>query len=129
MKELTKVLIIAAIVSNFMFLTFVLSAICHEFGSHTLSLRDWVGCILIFTLPVVMLITIALTFYKRFKILTFVLRIIAIILNAYALIILIWFEQDPLDYLELYLMYYAFAAGNLVVIALTFIKERQICAV
>ncbi len=125
MKELTKVLVIAAIVPNFIFFTFVLSAICNDYGSNTLSLRGWLGVILIFAISPIMLITIALTFYKKFKILTSVLRIIAIILNAHALIILIWFEQDPLDYLELYLMYYAFTIGNLVVLALTFIKQKE----
>ena len=76
-------------------------------------------------MPFVMLITIALTFYKKFKILHSVLRIIAIILNTYALILLIWFEQDPLDYLGLYLIYCGFTVGNLVVLALTFIKEKE----
>jgi len=127
MKELTKVLIIAAIVPNIIFFTFYLLAICNDDGGQTLSLRDWVGIILIFALPLVMLITIALTFYKRFKILHFVLRIIAVILNAYLLIPLIWNRHEILDDLPLdvYLMYFAFAVANLVVIALTFIKEKE----
>jgi len=125
MKELTKVLIIAALVPNFTFFTLFVLAICQDYGTLPSSLLDWIRGILIFALPVVMLITIALTFYKKFKILHSVLRIIAIILNAHALIILIWFEQDPLDYLALYLIYYAFAVGNLVVLALTFIKQNE----
>ncbi|KPL24437.1 MAG: hypothetical protein AMJ75_03805 [Phycisphaerae bacterium SM1_79] len=124
-KELTKILIIAAIIPNFMFFTFYLSAICNDYGTLTLSLLVWIRGILIFAIPVVMIISIELTFYKKFKILHSVLRIIAVILNAHALIVLIWFEQDPLDYLALYLIYYAFAVGNLVVLALTFIKQKE----
>ena len=125
MRELSKVLIIAAVIPNFMFFTLYVLAVCNHYGSLPSSLLDWLRGILIFAISPIMLITIALTFYKKFQILHSVLRIIAIILNAHALIILIWFEQDPLDYLALYLMYYVFTVGNLVVIALTFIKQKE----
>ena len=127
MKELTKVLIIAAIIPNFMFFTFFLSAICNDYGTLTPSLLDWLRGILMFTLSPIMLITIALTFYKKFKILHSVLRIIAIILNAYFLIGLIWSRHEILTDLafEAYIIYCAFPAANLVVLALTFIKQKE----
>jgi hypothetical protein len=130
MKELTTVLIIAAIIPNFMFFTLFLSAICNDYGAITTSLLDLLRSILIFAISPIMLIIIALTFYKKFKILHSVLRIIAVILNAYFLIGLIWSWQEELTdiTLEAYIMFCALPAANLVVIVLTFIKERQVCA-
>jgi len=89
MKALTFVLKLSAIAVNTYFSALVLSFVRSGFGDQPLSLLDWVGSILVLAIPPVTLITIALTFQKKFKILTSVLRIIAIILNAYLLIPLI----------------------------------------
>ena len=127
MRQLSKVLIIAAVIPNFMFFTSFSSAFYNDFGTFTQSLRELLRGILIFALPVVMLITIALTFYKKFKILHSVLRIIAVILNAYFLIGLIWSWRQELTDITLqdYIMLCALPAANLVVIALTFIKQKE----
>jgi hypothetical protein len=127
MRDLTKVLIIAAIIPNFTFLTFFLLAIFNDYGTLTTSLLDLLRGILTFAIAPIMLITIALTFYKKFKILTSVLRIIAVILNAYFLIGLIWSRHEILTDLALdtFLIYCAYPAANLVVIALTFIKQKE----
>ena len=122
MKGLTYVLKITAIALNTIFLAFVLSFVGSGYGGHPLSLRAWVGSILICAVPPVTLITIALTFHKKFKILTSVLKIIAFILNAHFLIILIWFEKDYLENFEVYLIYCALPVVNLVALALTLRK-------
>ena len=130
MKSLTYIIKLFAIALNTIFLPYVLSFIGSGFGGHPLSLRDWVGCILTCALLPVTLITIALSFHKKFKILTAVLRIIAIILNAYFLIPLILFRHEILDDFpfDVYLIYCGLPAVNLVALALTFRKEKQIYA-
>jgi len=125
-KILTSVLKITAITLNTIFLPLVLSFVGSGFGGHPLSLRAWVSSILVLAIPPVTLITLALTFLKKFKILTSVLRIIAIILNAYLLIPLIWCRHEILDdmALEAYLIYCGLPALNLVALAVTFIKKK-----
>jgi len=125
MNSLTYVLKITAIALNTYFSAWLLLFVCSGYGGHPLSLYAWLSGILICAVPPVTLITIALTFHKNRKILTSVLRIIAIILNAYILIVLIWFEKDPRDYLVLYLMYCGFAVLNLVALALTLRKVKE----
>ena len=127
MKALTYVLKLSAIALNTYFLHFVLSFVRSGFGGHPLSLLVWVGRILVLAIPPVTLITIALTFQKKFKILTSVLRIIAIILNAHLLIPLIWFRHEILDDMALwaYLIYCGLPALNLIALAVTFIKEKE----
>jgi hypothetical protein len=124
MKSLTYIIKLFAIALNTIFLPYVLSFIGSGFGGHPLSLRDWVGCILTCAILPVTLITIALSFHKKFKILTSVLRIIAIILNAHVLIILIRFEKDYLENFEVYLIYFGAAVLNLVALALIFRKVK-----
>ena len=127
MKSLTYVLKLTAIALNTYFLSFVLEIVRSGFGGHPLSLLDWVGSILVLAIPPVTLITIALTFHKKFKILTSVLRIIAIILNAHLLIPLIWCRHEILDDMALwaYLIYCGLPALNLVALALSFRKEKE----
>ena len=94
MKSLTYVLKITAIALNTYFSAWLLLFVCSGYGGHPLSLYACLSCILICAVPPVTLITIALTFHKNLKILTSVLRIIAIILNAHLLIPLIWFHHE-----------------------------------
>jgi hypothetical protein len=130
MKSLTYILKLFAIALNAIFLPYVLSLIGSGFGGLPLSLLDWVECILSCALLPVTLITIALSFHKKFKILTSVLRIIAFIVNAYLLVLIILFQHDIFEdiVLEPYSIYSALPALNLVALALTFIKEKQIYA-
>jgi hypothetical protein len=127
MKYLTYILKLFAIAMNTIFLPYVLSLIGSDFGGLPLSLLDWVECILSCALPPVTIITIALSFHKKFKILTSVLRIIAIIVNAYLLVLIISFQHDIFHdlVLEPYLTYSALPALNLVALALTFRKEKE----
>ena len=83
MKSLTYVLKITAIALYTLLSACVLLLVCNRFADHPLSLRTWVSSILVCAVPPVMLITIALTFHKKFKILTSVLKITAIALNTY----------------------------------------------
>ena len=126
-KSLTYVLKITAIALNTYFSAWVLLFVCSGYGGHPLSLRAWVSSILVLSIPPVTLITIALTFHKKFKFLTSVLRIIAIILNAHLLIPLIWCRHEILDDMALwaYLIYCGLPALNLVALALTFRKEKE----
>jgi len=127
MKYLTYVLKFTAIAVNTYFLSFVLSFVRSGFGGHPLSLLAWVASSSVLAIPPVTLITIALTFQKKFKILTSVLRIIAIILNAHLLIHLIWFHHEILDDMALwaYLIYCGLPFLNLVALAVTFIKVKK----
>jgi len=88
MKGLTKVVKIIAIVLNAIFLAVILLIVIRT-GGRPQSLYDLAGFILIFGFPAVTLITIALTFHKRVQILTSVLKIIAIIVNASFLVMFI----------------------------------------
>ena len=88
MKGLIKALKIIAIVLNAIFLAVILLVVSGT-GADPQNLRDWAAFILLFALPPVTLITIALTFHKKSVILTFVLKIIAMIVNASFLVILI----------------------------------------
>ena len=89
MKSLAKTLKVIAIVLNTVFLTGLIFFLI-RLGAHPQNLRDWAGFILMFAFPPVTLITIALTFNKKFRILTSVLKIITIIVNAFFLLILIY---------------------------------------
>jgi len=127
MKSLTYVLKITAIALNTYFSAWLLLFVCSGYGGHPLSLYAWLSSILICAVPPVTLITIALTFHKNLKILTSLLRIIAIILNAHLLVPLIWFHHEILDDLVLvpYLIYCALPALNLVALAVTLRKEKE----
>jgi len=127
MKSLTYVLKITAIALNTYFSAWVLLFVCSGYGGHPLSLYAWVSSILICAVPPVTLITIALTFHKNLKILTSVLRIIAIILNAHLLVPLIWFHHEILEDLVLvpYLIYCGLPILNLVALAFTLRKEKE----
>ena len=127
MNSLTYVLKITAIALNTYFSAWLLLFVCSGYGGHPLSLYAWLSSILICAVPPVTLITIALTFHKNLKILTFVLRIIAIILNAYFLVPLIWFRHEILDDFpfDVYLIYCGLPALNLIALAVTFRKEKE----
>jgi len=88
MKDLTKTLKIIAIVLNAIFLAGIIYGMT-RYAVHPQDLHDRVGLIFILLFPAVTLVAITLTFHKKAKILTSILRIIAIIVNALFFIILI----------------------------------------
>jgi hypothetical protein len=128
MNGLAKALKIIAIVLNTIFLAVNLLIVCSSYGGYPQDLYDWAAFILIFALPPVTLITIALTFHKKLEILTSVLKIIAIILNISFLIILIFEVADiGLEGLAQWLfclMGLGLPVLNVVTLALTFRKEK-----
>jgi hypothetical protein len=129
MKRLTKVLKITAIVLNTIFLVSIL-IIFSRTGAHLQTLRDWAEFILIFAFPLVTLITMALICLKKFKILTSVFKIIAIVVNAYFLVFLIYAMAVERVYLEglavclVYLMYSGLPVVNVLAVVLTFRKGK-----
>jgi small-conductance mechanosensitive channel len=129
MKSLTDVLKIIAIVLNTIFLAVILFSISRH-GVHPQAFHDWAGIILVFALPLVTLVTIALTFYKKVQILTSVLKIITIIINAYFLVILIYAMAVERAYLEglavlmVYLMCSGLPVVNVLAVVLTFRKGK-----
>ncbi len=130
MKGRTYTLKITAFGLNSIFLAGILFIVSRT-GVHPLSLHAWAVCIFILLFPSVTLITMALTFHKKAKILTPVLRIIAIIVNVLFLIIFI--SAIALQRLSLhhfvqwlvYLMALALPVLNLVALAVTFIKVKE----
>ena len=88
MKIFTKAIKIIAIVLDTIFLAGLIFFLI-RLGAQPQTLYDWAGFILMFAFPPITLITIALTFHKKFRILTFFLKIIAIIVNSSFLLILI----------------------------------------
>ena len=127
MKRLTKALNIIAIVLNTIFLAIFLLIVIWS-GTRPESLRDWGGFILIFGFPAVTLVTIALTFHKKFQILHSVLKIIAIILNASFLVIFI--HETTSGHFEgfvrwlVFLMCLGLPVVNVLTVALTFRKGK-----
>ena len=81
-----------------------------------------------FAFSPVTLITIALTFHKKLAILTFILKVIAIIINASFLVILIWVTSIGNVHLKGFAMWLfgLLSCGspvmNIVAVALTFIN-------
>ena len=130
MKSLTYVLKIIAIVLNTIFLAGLIFFLI-RLDDHPQTLRDWAGFILMFAFPPITLITIALTFHKKFQILTFVLIIIAIIVNASFLLILIYataignVRPDSPAMLLFALLGYGLPVLNLLAMALTFTKGKE----
>ncbi|MHC4397729.1 MAG: hypothetical protein ACYS1A_18960 [Planctomycetota bacterium] len=130
MKGLTYALKIIAIVLNSIFLAGILFGMS-RFDVHPQGLHDWAGLIFILVFPAITLITIALTFHKKGKILTYVLRIIAIIVNVFILIIIISAIAVERVYLEDFaqwlvcLMDLGLPVLNLVALALTLRKEKE----
>ena len=128
MKRLTKALKIIAILLNTIFLAYTYSRLI-KYGAHPQGLRDQAGIILIFALPPITLITIALTFHKKLQNLTSVLKIIAIIVNASFLIIIIFEVADAhLVSLATWLvcvMSIVLPVVNIVAVALTYRKEKE----
>ena len=88
MKGQTKTLTIITAVLNGIFLAGLLFGIS-MYGARAEGRLDKAGLIFILVFPAVTLVTIALTFGKEGKKLTFVLKVIAIIVNILFLIILI----------------------------------------
>jgi len=129
MKSLTNVLKIIVIVLNTIFLAGLIFSLI-RLGAHPQTLRDWAGFILMFAFPPITLITIALTFHKKFQILTSVLKIIAIIVNASFLVILVCVTAIGHVHLEglamwlLGLLGYGLPVVNIVAVALTFRKGK-----
>ena len=127
MKGLTYALKIIVIVLNTIFLAGIIFFLI-RLDAHAQSLRDWAGSILIFALPAVTLITIALTFHKKLEILTSVLRIIAILVNASFLVIFIYETASghPKGFLRwlVYVTGYGLPVVNILAVALTFRKGK-----
>ena len=132
MKGLTKTLTIIAIVLNAIFLAVNLLIVGSSYGGYPQDLYDWAAFILIFALPPVTLITIALTFHKKLEILHSVLKIIAIILNISFLIILIFEVADiGLEGLAQWLfclMGLGLPVVNVLTVVLTYRKGKEITA-
>jgi len=130
MKGLTKALKIIAIVLNIILLAGLICFLI-RLGAHPQTLSDWAGFISMFAFPPITLITIALTFYKKFRILSSVLRIIAVIVNASFLLILICVTAIGRVHLEglamwlLGLMGYGLPVLNVLALALTFRKGKE----
>ncbi|MHC4623411.1 MAG: hypothetical protein ACYS4W_05860 [Planctomycetota bacterium] len=130
MKGLTKALRIIAIVLNTIFFAGLIFFLV-RLGAHPQNLRDWAGFISMFAFPPITLITIALTFHKKCQILTFVLRIIAIIVNPSFLVILIYVtaighvHPEGLAMWLLSLLGYGLPVLNVLAVALTFRKPKQ----
>jgi len=130
MKSLTKALKITAIVLNAIFFAGIIFVLI-MLGAHPQTLRDWAGFILMFAFPPITLITIALTFHKKFQILTSFLRIIAIIVNASFLVILICVTAIGHVHLEglamwmIGLLGYGLPVVNVLAVALTFRKCKD----
>ena len=130
MKGLTYALKIIAIVLNTIFLAGIIFFLI-RLGAHPQALRDWAGFILMFAFPPITLITIALTFHKKLEILTSVLKIIAIIVNASFLVILICVTAIGQVHLEgpgmwlLGLLGYGLPIVNILAVALTFRKGKE----
>jgi tellurite resistance protein TehA-like permease len=130
MKGLTKALKIIAIVLNIILLAGLICFLI-RLGAHPQTLSDWAGFISMFAFPPITLITIALTFYKKSRILTSVLRIIAVIVNASFLLILICVTAIGRVHLEglamwlLGLMGYGLPVLNVLALALTFRKGKE----
>lgn len=130
MEKLNKAIRINVIILNAVFFTGMIFFLI-RLGADPRNLRDWAGFILIFAFPPITLVTIALTFQKKLQILTFVLKIIAIILNASFLLILIWVTALGRVHLEgiaiwlFGLLGYGLPVINLIALALTFIRTKQ----
>ena len=130
MKSFTKAIKIIAIVLNTIFLAGLIFFLT-RLGAHPQTLYDWSGFILMFAFPPITLITIALTFHKKCQILTFVLRIIAIIVNASFLLVLIHaaaignVHPSGLAQCLLTLLAYGLPVLNVLALALTFRKPKQ----
>ena len=133
MKVLTTILEIIAIVLNTIFLAGILVVVT-RLGANPQTLGDWAGLILMFTFPPVTVVTIALTFQKKVQILTAVLRIATIIVNASFLIILICemaagrVNLEGLAQWLLALLGFALPVVNVLAVVLTFRKGEPISA-
>lgn len=130
MERLNKAIRINVIILNAVFLVGIIFFLI-RLGTDPRNLRDWTGFILIFTFPPITLITIALAFHKKPEILTSVLTIIAIIVNASFLLILIWVTVLGRVHLEGFaiwlfgLLGYGLPVINLAALALTFRNAKQ----
>ena len=129
MKGLTYALKIIAIVLNTIFLAGIIFFLI-RLGAHPQTLRDWAGFILMFAFPPITLITIVLICLKKFQILTSVLKIIAIIVNASFLVILICVTAIGHVHLEglamwlIGLLGFGLPVVNVLAVALTFRKGK-----
>ena len=130
MKGLTKAVKIIAIVLNTIFFAGLIFFLIRH-GAHPQYLLDWAGFISIFAFPPITVITIALTFHKKCRILTFALSVIAIIVNASFLVILIYataighVHPEGLAVWLLSLLGYGLPVLNVLALALTFRKPKQ----
>ncbi|MHC4694521.1 MAG: hypothetical protein ACYS67_17410 [Planctomycetota bacterium] len=129
MERLNKAIRINAIILNAVFLAGIILFLI-KLGADPRNLRDWAGFISMFAFPPITLIAITLTFQKKLQILTLVLKIIAIILNASFLLILIWVTALGNVHLDGIVMWlfgllgYGLPVLNLTVIALTFRRAK-----
>lgn len=130
MERLNKAIKINAIILNAVFLVGIIFFLI-RLGADPRNLRDWAGFISIFAFPPITLITIALTFHKKLEILTFALKLIAVILNASFLFILIWVTTLGRVNFEGFaiwlfgLLGYGLPVINLAALALTFRNAKK----
>jgi len=130
MKGVTYALKIIVIVLNGIFLAGLIFFLI-RLGAHPRSLSDWAGFISMFAFSPITLITIALTFHKKCRILHSVLRIIAVIVNASFLLVLICFTAIGRVSLEGFLFWmlgllgYGLPVINVLAMALTFRKLKE----
>ena len=129
MKPISRTIRIIAIILNVVFLAGIVFFLI-RLGADPQKFRDWAGFISMFAFSPVTLITIALTFHKKLAILTFILKVIAIIINASFLVILIWVTAIGNVHLKGFAMWlfgllsYCLPVLNIVAVALTFRNEK-----
>jgi len=130
MKGLTYALKIIAIVLNTIFLAGLIFSLI-RLGARPRTLSDWAGFISMFAFSPMTLITIALTFHKKCRGLTSVLRIVTVIVNVSFLIILIYFTAigrvsfEGILFWLLGLLGYGLPFINVLAMTLTFRKEKE----
>ena len=125
MKGLAKAHKIIAIVLNAIFLAGLISFLI-SFPPDPQTLLDWAGFISMYAFAPMTIVAIALTFGKKLQILRLVLRIIAIIVNAFFLVLLICQTVIGQVHFKGFVMLlfgllgYVLPAVNIVAVALTF---------
>ena len=129
MKGLAKAIKITAIVLNGIFLAGLIYGVT-RYGAHPRDRLDKAGLILIFIFPAITLVTIAFTFLKKARHLTFVLMIIAVIVNILFFIILIsamiikGVNMEHFTQLMVCVLGLGLPVVNVITMALTFRKPR-----
>ena len=130
MKTLAKGIKITSIVLNGIFLAGLIYGVT-RYGAHPRDGLDKAGLILIFIFPAVAIVTIALTFLKKARSVTFVMMIIAVMINILFLIILIssmiikGVNLEHFTQLMVCIWGLGLPVVNIVAFALTFRKGKQ----